>query len=274
MHPARYPDGMPSGLDAASTAQVDAVTRLLLDVLGADAVAAFLYGSAVVGGLKPASDLDFFAVSARSTTPSQKRRLIDRLTAMSGTKATGRPARHLEVTIAAHPDVRPWRYPPRLDFQYGDWFRAQFENGDLSPWRSPDPDLAVLVTTVRRDGLRLFGPPPADVLDAVPRADLDRAMLDCLPGLLVDLEDDTRNILLTLARIWMTLATGDIRPKDVAADWALQRLPEAHRVALASARDIYLGDRAERWDDLMPVARHDANVILAEIESFADDRSV
>ena len=39
-----------------------------------------------------------------------------------------------------------------------------------------------------------------------------------LPALLADLANDTRNVLLTLARIRTTVASGEIRSKDDAAD--------------------------------------------------------
>ena len=77
-------------------------------------------------------------------------------------------------------------------------------------------------------------------------------MLEGIDPLLADLDDDTRNVVLTLARIWTTLGTGEFRSKDAAADWALERLPEEHRAVLARARAIYLGDEPERWDDLRP----------------------
>ena len=84
----------------------------------------------------------------------------------------------------------------------------------------------------------------------MPRYDLDRAMLDGVPDLLADLEDDTANVLLTLARIWNTLATGVISPKDVAADWAMERLPVERQAGLVRARAVYVGDALDRWDDL------------------------
>ena len=106
--------------------------------------------------------------------------------------------------------------------------RSEFERGDLPAWPAPSPDLAVLLTIVRRNGRPLFGPLPAEILDAVPRGDLDRALLDVTPDLMADLDTDTRNVILTLARIWATLTTGDILPKDTAAEWAMARLPSEH----------------------------------------------
>ena len=64
-----------------------------------------------------------------------------------------------------------------------------------------------------------------------------------------NIESDTRNVILTLARIWSMVATGVIRSKDAAADWVFDRLPEAHRPVLAPARAIYVGDQAEGWDE-------------------------
>jgi predicted nucleotidyltransferase len=236
--------------------QIDAVLVALRRVLGADLVGAYLFGSAVLGGLRPPSDVDVFALSRRAATPEEKRRLIERLLEVSL-----RP-RPLEVTIVVQSDVRPWRYPPPVDFQYGDWWRAEFERGDLEPWSSPNPDLAVLIEKVLRAGRPLVGPPPAEVLDPVPRADLERAMKDAIPALLEDLETDTRNAVLALARIWTTLATGEIRAKDDAAAWALERLPERHRPVLERAQRGYQGAEWESWDDLGPeVAAYAEHVV-------------
>ena len=75
---------------------------------------------------------------------------------------------------------------------------------------------------------------------------------------------DTRNVILTLARIWSTAATGVIRSKDTAADWALERLPPRHRPALAPAPAISLGDHSERWNDVEDrIERHADDVIAA-----------
>ena len=52
--------------------------------------------------------------------------------------------------------------------------------------------------------------------------------------------------MLTLARVWYSVATGRIAPKDVAADWVLERLPEEHRSILSEARQAYLGHCEDR----------------------------
>lgn len=234
---------------------------LVEDVLGGDAVGVYLFGSAVSGGLKPRSDLDVIAVSSRPTAREEQRRLVERLLAVSGQE--GR--RRLELTIVVQSAIRPWRYPPSFDFQYGDWWRGEFERGELEPWSSNvNPDLAVMLTMVLLADRPLLGPPPAVVLDPVPHADLVRAMVD-LESLLLDLDRDTANVLLTLARVWSTLATGEIRPKDEAADWTLGRVPEEHRAVLDRARSIYLGEEDDRWDDLGRRVRPHVDHVVSEI---------
>ena len=156
--------------------------------------------------------------------------------------------RHLEVTVVAQPDIQPWHYPPPMELQYGEWWRREFEAGE-EPWSSPNPDLAVLLTAARADGVPLFGPPIAELVEPVPRDDLARAMIDVIPDLMADLEGDVRNVLLTMARVWFTLDTGEIAAKDVAADWAIARLPEGRGDALRQARAGYLGDLDDSWDD-------------------------
>jgi streptomycin 3"-adenylyltransferase len=259
-------------LDAPSEAQLERVVGLVRDALGDDALGAYLYGSAVAGGLRPRSDLDVLVVSRHVTTLAVKQALIEGFMPISGRRATAGPARSLEVTIVVQSDVRPWHYPPSLDFQYGDWFRGDYEAGNVTPWRSPNPDVAVLLTTVLLASRPLFGPPASILLDPVPRSDLDRAMVDGIPDLLADLDGDEANVILTLARIWATLELREILPKDAAAAWALRRLSAEHRAVLARAREVYLGEAEDEWNDLRPLVRAYAEVVVAEVERVSGSR--
>jgi streptomycin 3"-adenylyltransferase len=191
---------------------------------------------------------------------------------ISGRHAVGGPARSIELTILARPAVTPWRYPPSIDFQYGDWLRDKFERGELPAWPHPDPDVAVLVETARRAAVPLFGVPVAAILEPVPRADLVQAMVDSIPVILPGIEErtDTRNGILTLARIWTTLASGgEIRSKDEAASWALAHLPEKHRPVLVHARAAYLGEEPEDWREYDSRLRSHVDYVVARIRMLA-----
>jgi streptomycin 3"-adenylyltransferase len=246
--------------------QVDAIVTLVRDVLGDDLVGAYLHGSAVLGQLRPRSDTDVLVVARHGLTPAGRRALVGGIMAISGSRAHAGPARPIELTIVVQSHVRPWRYPPRCEFLYGEWLRDEYERG-VVPAAAETPDLAPIITMVLLGNRALTGPPPAAVLDPVPYGDLVRAVVHGIPGLLDDLETDTANVVLTLARIWTTVATAHLRAKDAAADWALERLPAEHRPVLERARAIYLGDiEDEENADLWPAVRPHVEHVVREIE--------
>ena len=242
-------------------------------MLGEALVGAYLHGSAVLGGLRPTSDVDVLVVIDRVTGLEECRAIVDRLLGISGRRAYRGPGRPVELTIVVASEIRPWRYPPRAEFQYGEWLRDAYESG-ITPEPGPSPDLAPLVAMTLAGAAAgqqpLLGPPATDVFDPVPAADLRRAILAGVPGLLADLKTDTRNVLLTLARIWSTLETGQLQSKDAAAGWAIERLPQPRRAMLGRARSMYLeGWDEDDWGDLKPAVRADAEAVVAEIERRA-----
>ncbi|SDI38051.1 streptomycin 3-adenylyltransferase [Rhodococcus triatomae] len=257
------------GISAEAKSIARQVLELVRGLLGSDDVAGtYLYGSAVHGGLGPHSDVDVFVVSRRPTTRRERHSLVHGLMTLSGSGTGDAPGRPVELTVAVLDEIRPWRYPPRRDFQYGEWLRDEFERGH-TPDPALDPDLAVLTTMVLHADTALSGLPPGELLAPVPRSDLGRASAATLPALLAELHTDTRNVVLTLARIWTTLATGEIRSKDAAATWALDRLPEQHRPVPRRARAIYLGEEEERWADLAEALAPYAEHVTRAIERLA-----
>lgn len=258
-------------IGAETEAQARAVLDVLRRLLGDDLLAMVLTGSAVAGGLRPDSDLDLVAVVGRRLSTPEKARLVDAVTPLSHRPVRPAGWRPVELTVVVAADVRPWRYPPRMELQYGEWLRDEFAAGRIEPSSAENPDLAVLVTEVRTHGRALAGPPPTALFDDVPTIDLVRAMLAGIPTLLDDLSSDTRNVILTLARMRATLATGAVLPKDEAATFVAERLPEQHRPVLELARSGYLGgvdDWAGRADE---VAAH-ARFVVGEIERLASQR--
>jgi streptomycin 3"-adenylyltransferase len=247
--------------------QLDEVVRQVREVLGSDLLGVYLFGSAVVGGLRPRSDLDVLAVTARPLDAPEKEALIRGLLPLS---ADGQPTpskRWLEVTVVARPAVRPWRFPPPIELQYGEWWRDEFEAGEMSPWQDPNPDLAIMLAMALRASRTLHGPPLVDVLDRIPMPDVVRATTETLDGLLEDLDSDTRNVVLTLVRAWATVADGALLSKGAAASWAMARLPPEHRPVLGRALSVYLEGGEDRWDELGPRIRPFADHVAAEIRA-------
>jgi predicted nucleotidyltransferase len=251
----------------ASETQIELLVQGVRDVLGDDLVGAYVHGSAVLGGFRPDSDIDVVVVSTRRSTADEKRRLIDLLLSISGKRASLRPGRPIELDIVVESEIRPWRYPPPFDFHYSELWRDRFESEELEPWTElTNRDLASALTMVLLGDEPLAGPHPAQVFDPVPRGDYIDAILRDIGTVDEYLPWDTRNVVLTLPRIWSAVATEAVHSKEGAADWALPRLPEEHRAVLERARAAYRGEGADSWDDIRPQVRAYADHVVAEIE--------
>lgn len=254
--------------DAVGRSQIEDVAALVDEILGDDAVGIYLFGSAVSGGLRPESDLDVLIVIERPTTAAERRILAERLIGLSGRRHPSPAARSLDVAIVVRSAIQPWHHPPPLDFQYGDWLRADFLAGDPMPWRSPNPDLTTLLA-MARSSAPVTGPPFTALLEPIPDHDLLAAVVEGIDALVAEADTDERNVVLTLARVWVTVVTGELVPKDAAADWALPRLPAVHRPVLARARAVYLGEEPDRWDDLRAALRAHVALVVGEIRRAA-----
>ena len=241
--------------------------ELLKMILGPNLLGVYLYGSSLVGGLQKFSDIDLFVVTNRVTSSEEKTRLITNLLQISGIymKSSKLP---IEMTIVEKAAINPWQYPPHFDFQYGDWVRESFEKGVIEPWLNHEmPDLALIVTQVLLKSQTLWGLEPEQLLALVPYHDFMTAMLHDLNRLAADLEHDTRNVLLTYARIWSTLETNAIRSKPAAADWVMNHLPKVYEPVMQRAKSICIGVENEYWSDIEVLIKPCADFMVDKINA-------
>lgn len=250
--------------DSSTEQQIDACIHLVEEIFGQDLLGIYLYGSALVGGLQRYSDLDLFVVSNRATTREEKAKLAKALLKISGIYMKSKKL-PIELTIVEKSEVNPWRYPPKFDFQYGDWLRNEFEEGNIEPWSTKEmPDLAVLITQIFLASHTLAGTHPDQLLCKVPYEDFITATVDTLPTLMSELESDVRNVLLTFARIWSTVATDKMRSKPAAASWAIDHLPKNYRPVMERAKAICTGKEKEFWEDIWKQVKPCADFMLNE----------
>lgn len=245
--------------------QIEDCLSLLKMVLGPDLLGVYLFGSSIIGGLQKYSDLDLLIVSERATTYEEKTKLVTDLLQISGIymKSSKLP---IEMTIVVKSSVNPWHYPPHFDFQYGDWLREQFESGNIEPWSTKEmPDLAVVITQALLASQTLFGLDPNQLLCNVPHRDFMMAMIHGLKDLIDNLESDTRNVLLTCARIWSTVETNTIQSKPAAADWVMNQLPDVHQPVMKRAKMICIGEENEYWDDINALIKPCADFMVNKI---------
>jgi len=261
-------NSVPAEISAQLSKTLDVIERHLASTL----LAVHLYGSALDGGLKPYSDIDLLVTVATNIDGTERQDLMLDLLKISAPPGVNRDLRALEVTVVVRDDIAPWRYPARRELQFGEWLRKDILEGVVEP-AVIDSDLAILLTQARQHSIALAGPPAAEFFDSVPESDIFKALADSLKlwNVPSDWAGDERNVVLTLARVWYSAVTGKIAPKDVAADWVIECLPEKHRSTLSEAREAYLGHcedrlalRGEQLTDLIMLIKHEVTTLIGQ----------
>lgn len=263
---------MTGSAPAEISEQLSQALDVIEDHLASTLLAVHLCGSALDGGLKPCSDIDLLVTVATTPDDTARHALMLDLLEISAPPGQSKNLRALEVTMVVHNTIVPWRYPARRELQFGEWLREDILAGIVEP-PVIDADLTFLLTQARQHSIALAGPPAAELFDPVPESDLFRALADTLKlwKTPLDWAGDERNAVLTLARIWYSAATGNIAPKDVAADWVVERLPDEHQSALSEARQAYLGHcedrlalRGDQLTDLIALIKREVTSLLGQ----------
>lgn len=231
-------DLMPLGI----TEQVSQTCAVIERHLASTLQAIHLFGSALDGSLKPHSDIDLLVTVSAPPAEPVRRILLLELLAVSAPPGGSKTWRPLEVTVISYSEVVPWHYPARRELQFGEWLRKDLLAGIFEP-AVLDIDLAILLAKARQHSIALVGPAAEEFFEPIPEHDFFKALADTLMlwNSAADWVGDERNTVLTLARIWYSAATGSIVPKEVAADWVLERLPIEYQPILHEAQQAYLG---------------------------------
>lgn len=135
--------------------------------------------------------------------------------------------------------------------------------------RVRDPDVVALLATAQGSHGVLRGHVLDDLLDPVSAELLRDALLTLVPGVIQNLIGDERNSLLTLARIVVTVETGQVVSKDAAARAHAARLTGRDRVLLERARAGYLGFVSDDWSGQSPHVRSLARTLAEFAEQAA-----
>jgi len=208
-------------------ADLDAVlgslTAGLRATLGDLLDAVYLQGSFAVGDFDEHSDVDFVVVVRE---PLDTARVAALQVLHGATFDLACPwAQHLEGSYFPRAVIRTCeRRGEEL------WY---LDNGARSLIRSGHCNTAVVRHTVREHGIRVLGPPPSALVDAVPvgvlRAEIYATMRDWGAEILAD-PDRWKNrfyqgfITLNYCRMWRDLTDGTVGSKRRGAEWAKARL--------------------------------------------------
>jgi hypothetical protein len=210
--------------------------REISAVLGERLLALYLDGSLARGGFDSASDIDFVAV----TTDEIDEPLFLALQAMHAAIGALDLPLALEIEGYYLPRAALRRYDPR----HNRLPNLERGSGERLKWVDPGRAWIVHRYILRRYGVVLSGPPPAELIDPISPDDLRRGMRAVLqewgdylrahPGLAGQAGYQPYAVL-SLCRMLYTLEKGDIASKAAAADWAAAALEPRWQPLIARA---------------------------------------
>jgi streptomycin 3"-adenylyltransferase len=252
--------------------QVDEVMAGLTAILDDNLVGIYLHGSAALGCFGPRSDIDLVGVLRRALSDERRRGLIENLLEISVPYESAGTLRPVELDLVLASALDPWRYPTPFEFHFSEEFRGRFEAGELEAWEGLESrTFAANVTVLRSAGVVLGGSPIDDLFPDVPEADYVDALTRDLVSSRETFPQRPNYGVLSIARIWATVATGEPHSKSSGADWTLPRLPAELRPVLEHGRGLHVGaEDDERWQSL-PVAAY-VTAVADEIERLTPPR--
>jgi len=216
---------------------LDLLLRAVRDVLGAEFVGMYLYGSLALGDFAPgSSDIDFLVATARE--------LPDETVAALG-------AMHARIAASglAWADKLEGSYIPRAALRRYD--PADNRHPTIgADWpfsiREHSSNWVIERHIVREHGVVIWGPPPKALIDPVSPDELRAAVWEALDGFWraqsggpepewLRTRDYQAFAILTMCRALYTLAHGDVASKPMAAAWARATLPAPWPDLIATA---------------------------------------
>ena len=248
--------------------QLEYLQEKLQQLLAESLFAIYLYGSAVDGGLGPESDLDLLVVITQALTLQQRKQLAETLLQIS--HPIGAAQRALEVTIVRKDHILSGSYPLSYELQFGEWLRDELSQGDMLSEHA-DPDLSILLKKAQLHHRSLFGPSLTQWSVEIPDQQLWQAMADTYPSIVAhwDEDADERNQILALCRIYFSLVTNEIAPKDQAAQWVIAQLPPQHQPVLQRMVQEYKGEiEKQNWQQ----QHHALQPVVDFLSSKIDER--
>lgn len=197
----------------------------LRTTFGLELVGVYLYGSAITGGFDPAlSDLDLLVVTESDAG------LLDlsRIEALHDRLATRHPdwADRLDIAHVGRATL--------ATFRSGGTVAAISHEDALQLYDDADGWLQTWYLVRYADGA-LIGPPAADVIPPIERAEFVNAVARDAERIVRRVETDQRSglvayTLLTLCRVLRALDDGAITSKPEAAGWVADRMPQVRWV--------------------------------------------
>lgn len=205
-------------------------------------VGTYLHGSLAMGCFyRPKSDIDLLFVVEDKLTPDARRGIASALCQVSDQRPI---LGDVEASVLRRKHAQHFSHPLPFEVHYSETWKPRIERGEIDyAVDRQDSDLAAHCAVTRRRGIRIDGPPIADVFGDVPIKAYRTAVIDDLRWIVEDdhLLSTPFYGVLNCCRCLAQASTGWSEPlsKEEAAVWALDHLPARHGPIIRQALTCY-----------------------------------
>lgn len=218
--------------------QINVVVDVLRDSLNSIVEGIYLCGSAVQGGLKANSDLDFLVIVSQSLNDKQRTQLINCIAPYSRKIGEFTDLRYVEIVIVTTESLKQWNHPIEMDLIYGEWLRDEYTLGYV-PQREYSSDLTIQLYQSKHHNKQLWGDQSlSHWLPDIPFEDVENAIMDSLNELTENADGDEVNCILTLCRMIDTLENKVINSKSISGRKVSEKF-DGHKNVILAAVDMY-----------------------------------
>jgi aminoglycoside adenylyltransferase-like protein/nucleotidyltransferase-like protein len=247
--------------DAAADALLSRLLDDLIDALGDNLFAVYLFGSATTGNFEPGiSDVDLAAILERDLAPSELAALdrMHRELVAQTPEWDGR----VEVVYVSSEGLR--------SFRDGTSAAARISPGEPFHAIVVDPTWLIDWYQLREVGVTLFGPPATEVVPVISKSEYVEAIRQLIltwPAEELAMLGAQAYAILTMCRGLRTVRTGEYVSKREAARWASEQLPEYAELIRTAL--LWREERRGATDDATPT-RAAAAAFVAEVASLVE----
>lgn len=214
------------------------------DALPDGLFALYVHGSLAAGTFRrERSGIDLLAVVSRRLVPSERAQLARNLVLLSDARPV---AADIDVAVVREGDVRSYVHPMPIEVRYRADLHELIRRGRIDYERnSHDVTLAGDILSTRERGVVLVGPPAERVFGPVPWHAYIAGLHEEFLSTGRELTQRPLTAILAACRVLYGTSEREMHrlPKDQAAAWALERIPDEFRSVVNDALQLYRGTK-------------------------------
>ena len=247
-------------------------TEMSLTVFGENLAGVYLHGSLAMGCFNPEkSDLDLILIVERDISDDQKLTFLNQVVELNREA----PPKGLELSVVKREHCAPFVYPTPFEFHFSPAHLAlalEDPEAYIQKLQGTDKDLGAHFTIINHYGIVLYGEKISGVFAPVPMADYIDSIWSDVEGAREEILENPVYMVLNLCRVLAYLQDGLVLSKQSGGVWGVEKLSEAYKKIVVTARRCYESDTEMKIDQAE--ALKFADYMISAISRIREEKGI